>query len=206
MPNKGRRPMYEGMVQLTDSNFDSEISQSAIPILVDFWAVWCGPCKMRAPELEKLYEEKKNVLRIGKLNVDDNRDIAIRYGIRSIHTFLNLSKKVKEGFVFSVKANSVFTHQREYSSNDLKTFLQSLKPISDCGKLASILFQFPWSFKAVKNNFDYLKRIGEDFKGFDSCVELRNNRWMRDNKAVDLLSSMNMGFCNVDEPQIEGLL
>ena len=122
------------------------------------------------------------------------------------YTFLNLSKKVKEGFVFSVKANSVFTHQREYSSDDLKTFLQSLKPLSDCGKLASILFQFPYSFKAVKNNFDYLKRIGEDFRGFDSCVEFRNNCWMRDNKAVDLLSSMNMGFCNVDEPQIEGLL
>lgn len=80
--------MYEGMIQLTDSNFDSEISKSAVPILVDFWAVWCGPCKMIAPELEKLYEDKKDALKIGKLNVDDNRNIAIRYGISSIPTLI----------------------------------------------------------------------------------------------------------------------
>ncbi len=80
--------MSEGIIQLTDSNFDEEISKGDMPILVDFWAVWCGPCKMIAPELEKLYNEKKDVLKIGKLNVDDNREIAIRYGITSIPTLL----------------------------------------------------------------------------------------------------------------------
>ncbi len=80
--------MSEGIIQLTDDNFDSEVSNNEVPILVDFWAVWCGPCKMIAPELEKLYEEKKDVLRIGKLNVDENRDIAIRYGITSIPTLM----------------------------------------------------------------------------------------------------------------------
>jgi len=80
--------MSEGIIQLTDANFDSEISNSSLPILVDFWAVWCGPCKMIAPELEKLLEEENTVLRIGKLNVDENRDIAIRYGITSIPTLL----------------------------------------------------------------------------------------------------------------------
>ena len=80
--------MVEGLIQLTDSNFDSEIANEDTPILVDFWAVWCGPCKMIAPELEKLSEEKQGVLRIGKLNVDENRDTAIKYGITSIPTLL----------------------------------------------------------------------------------------------------------------------
>ncbi len=80
--------MSEGMIELTDSNFESEISKTETPILVDFWAVWCGPCRMVAPELEKLLVEKKDVLRIGKLNVDENRNISIKFSISSIPTLL----------------------------------------------------------------------------------------------------------------------
>ena len=80
--------MSEAMIQLSDSNFESEVINSPKPILVDFWAEWCGPCKMIAPELEKLAAEKTGQLRIGKLNVDDNRDTAMKYSISSIPTLL----------------------------------------------------------------------------------------------------------------------
>lgn len=81
--------MSDRMIELTDANFESEVLQSATPVLVDFWAVWCGPCKMIAPELEKIGEEKPaDVLKIGKLNVDESRDTAIKYGISSIPTLL----------------------------------------------------------------------------------------------------------------------
>ena len=80
--------MSEAIYQFTESNFDSEVINSEKPVLVDFWAVWCGPCKLITPEIEKLAKEKQNELKVGKLNVDDNRDTAIKYGINSIPTLL----------------------------------------------------------------------------------------------------------------------
>ena len=80
--------MSEAMIQLSDSNFESEVINSPKPVLVDFWAVWCGPCIMITPELEKLAAEKGDQLKIGKLNVDDNRDTAMKYSISSIPTLL----------------------------------------------------------------------------------------------------------------------
>ncbi len=81
--------MSDNLVQLTDDNFETEVIKSSAPVLVDFWAVWCGPCKMIAPELEKIADEKSSdVLKIGKVNVDECRDTAIKYGISSIPTLL----------------------------------------------------------------------------------------------------------------------
>ena len=75
-------------MQLTGSNFETEVYQSDIPVLVDFYADWCGPCKAMAPVVEALAEEYQGKAKVGKINTDDNQDIAMEYGIMSIPTFL----------------------------------------------------------------------------------------------------------------------
>ena len=75
-------------VTLTNDNFDSEVLKSDIPVLVDFWAVWCGPCKAIAPTVEALAEEYAGKLKVGKVDVDENNEIATTYGVRAIPTIL----------------------------------------------------------------------------------------------------------------------
>lgn len=74
--------------KFTTQNFDAEVLKSDKPVLVDFYADWCGPCKMMAPVVEALAEEKAGTAVIGKLNVDENEEIAMKYGVMSIPTLI----------------------------------------------------------------------------------------------------------------------
>ena len=75
-------------VEVTDSNFQNEVLKSDKPVLVDFWAEWCGPCKMIAPMVEELAKEYDGKLKVGKVDVDSNQQTSMQYGIRSIPTLL----------------------------------------------------------------------------------------------------------------------
>ena len=75
-------------IKLTAANFEQEVINSSIPVLVDFWATWCGPCKMIAPVVAEIAEECAGVIKVGKVNVDDEESLAIRYNISSIPTLL----------------------------------------------------------------------------------------------------------------------
>ncbi len=71
-------------LQVSQADFDEQVLKADRPVVVDFWAEWCGPCKMIAPALEELAGEMQDVVKIAKVNIDDNPDLAVQYGIRSI--------------------------------------------------------------------------------------------------------------------------
>ena len=80
--------MSNTIVQLNDATFDEHVKASAVPVLVDFWAEWCGPCKVIAPILEEIAQEQGDKISIAKLNVDDSLDVTRRYDVMSIPTLL----------------------------------------------------------------------------------------------------------------------
>ena len=102
------------IIKLTDSEFENQVIKSEKPILVDYWAEWCGPCKMIAPILEEVSTEMSDKIIIGKLNVDENSQTPPKYGIRGIPTLMIF----KDG-------NAVGTHVGALSKSDLIQFIEN---------------------------------------------------------------------------------
>lgn len=75
-------------IKLTSTNFENEVLKSDLPTVVDFWATWCGPCKMIAPHLEELANEKEGIVKVGKVNVDEEPELCAKFGISSIPTLM----------------------------------------------------------------------------------------------------------------------
>ena len=91
------------LVSITDDNFEEEVIKSDKPVLIDFWAIWCGPCRIIAPIVEEMAKEYDGKVKIGKLDVDSNQQSSIKYGVRSIPTLLLFNNgEIKETIIGAV--------------------------------------------------------------------------------------------------------
>lgn len=87
-------------IEITDANFEEEVVKSDIPVLIDFWAPWCGPCRMVGPIVEEIANDYAGKIKVGKINTDDNQKVAAQFGIRSIPTLMIFSGgELKESLV-----------------------------------------------------------------------------------------------------------
>jgi thioredoxin 1 len=104
-------------IEITDANFEQEVLKSDKPVLVDFWAVWCGPCKMIAPVVEELAREYDGKLKVGKVDVDHNPQVSMQLGIRSIPTLMVFKNgKVVEQIIGAVPKRNLVERILPYVS------------------------------------------------------------------------------------------
>ena len=101
--------MSDNIKEISSENFDQEVLESDIPVLVDFWAEWCGPCKQLAPTVEDVANEMIGSIKVCKMDVDSNQDIAVQFGVRSIPTLLIF----KNGEVASTQIGAISKQQLE---------------------------------------------------------------------------------------------
>ncbi len=107
--------MADGISTLSSSTFDETVQSSTEPVIVDFWAEWCGPCKMIAPILEEIAKEQTGKLKVAKLNVDDNPDLAMRFNVMSIPTLLVFDKgEVQKRLVGAKGKGQLLEELREF--------------------------------------------------------------------------------------------
>jgi thioredoxin 1 len=98
----------ENVIEITDQNFESEVLNSETPVVIDFWAEWCGPCKTIAPVVDELANEYLTKVKFGKVNVDSDQQTAMKYGIRSIPSLLIFNDgSVVNQIIGSVSKNSI---------------------------------------------------------------------------------------------------
>jgi len=113
-PDLKEATVSEHIIQVTDDSFDQEVLKSPTPVLVDYWAEWCGPCKMIAPALDQIAQEYAGRLKVAKLNIDENQATPPRFGIRGIPTLMLF----KNGNVEATKVGAL-------SKTQLNTFIDS---------------------------------------------------------------------------------